>query len=59
MDAVLTCTKLGSRALVVLAVAGATLAAAALPSQAAGHPLPVMTASGTNHDTPDPGVLAS
>jgi len=48
---------LGSRVLVVLAVAGAMLGAAALPGQAAGHPLPVKTVSGTNHNTPDPGVL--
>lgn len=57
MHALLTGTKLGSRVLVVLAVAGAILAAVALPSEAAGHPLPVKTVSGTNHDTPDPGVL--
>jgi hypothetical protein len=50
------CTKLGSRVLVVVAVAGGVLAMA-LPSQAAGHPLPVKTVSGTNHNTPDPGVL--
>ena len=57
MHALLTCAKLGSRVLAVLAVAGAMLTAAALPSQAAGHPFPVKTVSGTNHDTPDPGVL--
>ncbi len=48
--------RLGSRVVAVLAVAGATLAAGVVPSQAAA-PLPVKTSSGTNHDTPDPGVL--
>ncbi|HUB40746.1 MAG TPA: family 43 glycosylhydrolase [Streptosporangiaceae bacterium] len=57
MHALLTRTKLVSRAFLVLAVAGAILTTAALPGQAAGHPLPVKTVSGTNHDTPDPGVL--
>src|SRR5215813_6406320 len=57
VNSLLTCTKLGSLLLVVLAVAGAMLGAAALPGQAAGHPLPVKTVSGTNHNTPDPGVL--
>jgi hypothetical protein len=57
MNTLLTRTKLASRVLVVLAVAGAMLTAGALPGQAAGHPLPVKTISGTNHNTPDPGVL--
>lgn len=42
-----------------LTAAGAMLAiASVMPAQAAtSYPLPVKTASGTNHDTPDPGVL--
>jgi arabinan endo-1,5-alpha-L-arabinosidase len=42
-----------------LTAAGAVLAiTSATPGQAAtSHPLPVKTTSGTNHDTPDPGVL--
>ena len=49
--------KLGYRALVVLTVAGATLTAGAVPSQAASYPLPVKTSSGANQEMPDPGVL--
>jgi arabinan endo-1,5-alpha-L-arabinosidase len=32
-------------------------AAGAGPAGAAGHPLPVLTSTGKNYDTPDPGVL--
>jgi arabinan endo-1,5-alpha-L-arabinosidase len=49
--------KLGGRVVVVLALAAAAVAVGATPSEAAGPPLPVKTVSGTNHDTPDPGVL--
>lgn len=52
-----TCTRLGGRTLTVLTVATATVAAGATASDAASYPLPVKTVSGTNHDTPDPGVL--
>lgn len=52
-----TCLKLGSRVLVTLAVAGATLATTSIASEAAGHPLPVKRVSHKNYDTPDPGVL--
>src|SRR3984957_755102 len=49
-------TRLG--ALAGLTVGAAVLVlAGALPSQAAGYPLPVKTDSGTNHDEADPGVL--
>ncbi len=43
----------------VLTAAGVTLAiVSAAPGQTAtSYPLPVKTTSGTNHDTPDPGVL--
>ena len=47
----------GGRLVAVLTVATAMVGVGATPSDAASYPLPVKTVSGTNHDTPDPGVL--
>jgi len=49
--------KVGGRLVAVLTVATAMVGVGATPSDAASYPLPVKTVSGTNHDTPDPGVL--
>jgi arabinan endo-1,5-alpha-L-arabinosidase len=57
MKSVRISARLGTRVLMPLALAAAVVSAGATPSQAAGYPLPVKTVSGTNHDTPDPGVL--
>src|SRR5580658_10002553 len=57
MKSVRISARLGTRVLMPLALAAAMVSAGATPSEAAGYPLPVKTVSGTNHDTPDPGVL--
>src|SRR5579859_3252613 len=54
---ILAVGALATAALATAAVTTGAVAAVAAPSPAVSYPLPVKTVSGTNHDTPDPGVL--
>ncbi len=50
-------TKLTGQAAALATVTGVLVTVGALPGEAANPTLPVETASGTNYDTADPGVL--